>query len=94
MLTLSQQPIRNIHMRILRKPEVKHAAGWRSDASVSSAVNSGLLTKPIQISPRAVGWPDFEIEAITAAQIAGKTEADIRDLVTRLHSKRQELATA
>lgn len=81
-------------MSILRKPEVKAEAGWRSDASVSSAVKAGLLTKPIQLGPRSVGWPDYEVKSITAARIAGKTDADIRALVERLHAQRHELATA
>ena len=81
-------------MSILRKPEVKAETGWRSDASVSSAVRAGLLTKPIQLGPRSVGWPDYEVKAINVARIAGKSDADIRALVTRLHAKRQELVTA
>jgi len=81
-------------MRILRKPEVKHAAGWRSDASVSAAVKNGLLTSPIQLGPRSVGWPDYEVDAITTARISGRSESDIRALVTRLHAQRQELAVA
>lgn len=81
-------------MRILRKPEVKSAFGWRSDASVANAVRDGLLTKQISIGPRSVGWPDFEIDAINAARIAGKSEADIKALVIRLHAKRSELVAA
>ena len=81
-------------MSILRKTEVKAEAGWRSDSSVSSAVRAGLLTKPVQVGQRAVGWPDYEVKAITTARIAGKTDADIRALVTRLHTQRAELAMA
>lgn len=81
-------------MSILRKPEVKAEAGWRSDASVSNAIRAGLLTKPIQIGPRSVGWPDYEVKAITTARIAGKTDADIRALVAKLHTQRTELAMA
>ena len=79
-------------MSILRKPEVKAESGWRSDASVSSAVRAGLLTKPVQLGPRSVGWPDYEVKAITTARIAGKSDADIRALVAKLHTKRTELA--
>ena len=81
-------------MKILRKPEVKSASGWRSDASVANAVRDGLLTKPVALGPRSVGWPDFEIDAINAARIAGKSDADIKALVIRLHAKRSELVTA
>lgn len=79
-------------MKILRKPEVKLASGWRSDASVANAVRDGLLTKPVPLGPRAVGWPDFEIDAINLARVAGKTDNEIKALVTRLHSKRAQLA--
>ena len=78
-------------MSILRKPEVKAEFGMRSDASVSSAVRTGLLTRPIFLSQRAVGWPDFEIKAITEARIAGIPEDGIRALVNRLHAERTEL---
>lgn len=79
-------------MSILRKPELKAETGWRSDASVSSAVRAGLLTKPVQLGPRSVGWPDYEVKAINAARIAGKTDAEIKTLVNRLHAKREQLA--
>lgn len=81
-------------MSILRKPEVKAEAGWRSDTSVSRAVRSGLLTKPIQLGPRSVGWPDYEVQAITTARIAGQSDDDIRRLVDRLHAKRGELVVS
>ncbi|MCF8169201.1 MAG: AlpA family phage regulatory protein [Rhodoferax sp.] len=80
-------------MPILRKPEVKLESGWRSDSSITSNVRAGTLTKPIQLGPRSVGWPDYEIKAITAARIAGKSDDQIRALVNSLHAKRQELAS-
>lgn len=78
-------------MSILRKPGVKAETGWRSDASVSKAVRDGLLTKSVKISPRSVGWPSEEVQAINAARIAGKSDADIKALVNRLHAKREQL---
>ena len=81
-------------MKILRKPDVKAASGWRSDASVSNAVRDGLLTKPVQLGPRSVGWPDFEIDEINLARVAGKSDAEIKALVIRLHAKRSELVAA
>lgn len=78
-------------MSILRKPEVKAETGWRSDASVSKAVRDGFLTKPVHLGPRSVGWPSEEVQAINAARIAGKSVADIKALVNRLHAKREQL---
>lgn len=80
-------------MSILRMPAVKAETGHRSHASIYNAIRVGLFTKPVPIGQRSVGWPIEEIKAINAARIAGKTEAEIRELVQRLHAKRIELAT-
>ena len=80
-------------MSILRMSEVKAETGHRSHASIYNAVREGLFTRGIAIGQRAKGWPDYEVSQINAACIAGKTEAEIRELVTRLHAKRLELAT-
>jgi prophage regulatory protein len=81
-------------MSIWRMPAVKADMGHRSHASIYNAINAGLFTKPVRIGQRSVGWPSDEVKAINAARIAGKTETEIRELVTRLHAKRAELATA
>jgi prophage regulatory protein len=47
----------------------------------------------VAIGERAVGWPNCEVQAINAARIAGKTEAEIRELVARLHAKRASMVT-
>lgn len=81
-------------MSMFRKPEVKDALGHRSDASISTSVLKGTLTKPVALGPRSVGWPDYEVKAIVAARIAGKSDDDIKALVTRLHAKRAELVVS
>lgn len=78
-------------MVILRLPEVKRAQGHRSDASVYNLIRDGLFTTGVAIGQRAKGWPDYEVEAINAARVAGKSDADIRELVNRLHANRAEL---
>ena len=81
-------------MAILRMSEVKAETGHRSHASIYSAIKAGLFTSGVAIGQRSKGWPKIEVDAINAARIAGKTEAEIRELVQRLHAKRTELATA
>jgi len=81
-------------MSIIRLPAVKAETGHKSHASIYNAIKIGLFTKPVQIGQRSVGWPFDEVKAINAARIAGQTEAEIRELVTRLHVKRLTLATA
>jgi prophage regulatory protein len=79
-------------MSILRMPAVKLETGHKSHASIYEAIKVGLFTKPVPIGQRSVGWPDYEVVAINAARIAGKSETEIRELVNRLHAKRSELA--
>ena len=81
-------------MQILRMPAVKGRAGHRSDASIYNAIRDGLFTTGVAIGQRAKGWPDYEVDALISARIAGKSDAEIRELVKRLHAKRAELANA
>ena len=78
---------------ILRIPATKKQSGY-SRSTIYLRIAQGLWTKPVSLGPRAVGWPANEIEALNAARISGKTDADIRGLVESLHSKRKELMAA
>ena len=81
-------------MSILRMPAVKVEMGHKSHASIYTFIKAGLFTKPVPIGQRSVGWPDYEVKAINAARIAGKSETEIKELVNRLHAKRTELVMA
>jgi prophage regulatory protein len=79
-------------MSILRMPAVKAETGHRSHASIYNAIRSGLFTTGVAIGQRSKGWPSEEVRAINAARIAGQSDAQIKELVNRLHAKRAELA--
>ena len=79
-------------MGILRMPAVKAETGHRSHASIYNAIKAGLFTSGVAIGQRSKGWPENEVTAINQARIAGKSDAEIRELVKRLHAKRLELA--
>ena len=81
-------------MAIWRIETCKAEAGYRSNASIYNLIREGLWTKPVSIGQRSVGWPDDEVRALCAARIAGKTDDEIRELVSRLHAKRTELLAA
>lgn len=81
-------------MAIFRMAAVKAETGHRSHASIYTAIKAGLFTKAVPIGERSVGWPDYEVMAINRARIAGQTDDQIKDLVTRLHAKRIELVQA
>lgn len=75
-------------MPIWRLPAIKAEMGWRSDASPYNAIKEGLFTTGVAIGQRARGWPDYEVKAIAAARIAGKSDGEIRELVKALHARR------
>lgn len=50
----------------------------------------GVWPPPISLGGRAVGWLRREIDAVVAARIAGKSDDDIRALVTRLVAARKQ----
>ena len=52
-------------------------------------IAGGLMSKPVKLGVRAVGWPAAEVQAITAARIAGKSADEIRTLVAKLHAARK-----
>ncbi len=73
---------------ILRLPAVLSARG-RSRSGHYEEIKAGLFTAPVKISARSVGWPASEVAAINQARIAGASEDEIRELVTRLHAARK-----
>ena len=76
---------------ILRIPTVKIRSGY-SRPTIYLRISQGLWTSPVSLGPRAVGWPDYECDSLTAARISGKTDAEIRDLVLKLESARKTAA--
>jgi prophage regulatory protein len=72
---------------LLRLPNVMGATGL-SRTGVYSYVGKGLLPKAVKIGERASAWPEDEIAAVNAARIAGKSEAEIRELVATLERER------
>ena len=78
---------------ILRLPATKSQSGY-SRSTIYLRITQGMWTKPVSLGPRAVGWPSNEIEALNAARISGKTDAQIRELVQYLHTRRKELMAA
>lgn len=81
-------------MALWRLEKCKTEVGYRSNASIYNLIREGLWTKPVLIGQRAVGWPDYEVQAICSARIASKTDAEIRELVCVLHLKRSGLLAA
>ena len=72
---------------LLRRPRVEQASGL-CRSTLYARIATGLYTTPVRLGPRAVAWPSSEVQAINAARIAGRSDADIRALVTQLEAAR------
>ena len=53
---------------------------------------AGLFVRPIAIGRRATATPDYEVDALIAARISGKTDDEIRQLVRSLEAARKAVA--
>lgn len=72
---------------ILRLPSVKAESGY-SRSTLYLRMAQGLWPKPVSLGARAVGWPASEVEALNSARVAGKSDIEIRALVTALEARR------
>ena len=76
---------------ILRLPAVLADTGL-SRSTIYLRIAQGVFTHPVSLGARAVGWPAQEVTAINAARIAGKSEAEMRELVRELEHARKAVA--
>jgi prophage regulatory protein len=81
----------NMTHTILRLPAVKAATGL-SRSTLYLRIGQGAFTHPVSLGGRAVGWPAHEVAALNAARIAGKPDAEIRELVATLEAARKAVA--
>ena len=57
-------------------------------STIYDHIEKGLFGRPIKLGERISGWLESECVAIMSARIAGKSEADIKTLVTDLQNQR------
>lgn len=76
---------------ILRLPAVRERSGL-SRSTIYQRIIDGLWPKPVNLGPRAVGWPASELDALNNARIAGSTDSEIRALVVKLEAARKAAA--
>lgn len=61
----------------------------RSRSSHFRDIKNGLCTTSIKVGPNSAVWLRNELETLRSAVIAGKSEDEIRLLVSELHDARQ-----
>lgn len=72
----------------LRIPVVLKRRGVSRSAHYAD-IKAGLFPKPVAIGLRAVAHPDYEVDALNAATIAGRPDDEIHALVLRLEAARK-----
>jgi len=78
---------------LLRIPHVIKRRG-RSRSQLYSDIQSGLMTPPVRVGLNISVWPDYEIQQINAAEIAGSTRDEIKALVKQLIEQRVSMKPA
>ena len=78
-------------LKIVRKPEVLALLSL-SETSLHRQVKSGTFPPSFSLGCRAVGWYEHELNAVIKARAAGKSEDEIKSLVTELVAARKQAA--
>lgn len=81
----------NKPLRILRIKEVLFLRGLPK-ATFYEQVKNKLMTPPVSLGLRSVGWPEHEVDEINRALISGASMEQIKQLVCELTAQRQQLA--
>lgn len=82
---------RPIHSGVTMLPP---AVVWKRRGKKRSShykdIQTGLFIEPVEISERSRATPDYEVDTLIAACIAGKSDEEIRALVRELRAARKE----
>ncbi len=74
--------------RILISAKAAQSASGVRQTQWYEWLNSGLMVAPVPIGVRQKRYPENEVQAVINARIAGRSEDQIRQLVSKLHADR------
>lgn len=83
---ISNQPI-----SLIRRKQLEQRMGI-GRSTIYLRISQSLITSPVSLGANSVGWPLHEIDAIIAARVAGKSDDEIRLLVSELETARKLVA--
>lgn len=75
-------------LAIIRRKQLEQRMGI-GRSTIYLRINQSLITSPVSLGANSVGWPEHEIDAILAARIAGKSDDEIKALVSELEAARK-----
>lgn len=77
--------------KLVRRKYVLSITGW-SKSTLYNRINSGEFPPSISIGSRAVGFVESEVDEVITAMIQGKSQQQLRDLVSSIINNRQQAA--
>jgi len=78
-------------LELVRRPGLKPYYP-KSRAQTYADIAHGVFPPPIKFSRKCSAWLVYEVEAIAAARIAGKSDDEVRELVQQLVAMRKQAA--
>ena len=79
---------------ILRRlPDVLAQYG-KGRSALYEDISQSLFPPPVKLGARAAAWPQHEVDAVLAARVAGRGEAELRALVRGLVDQRRTFPAA
>lgn len=75
-------------LNLLRQPVVSQVTGM-ARPTLYEAMAEGLFPRPIKLGPKFAAWPEFEVRAVIAARIQGKSKDEVKALVSELTEARK-----
>jgi prophage regulatory protein len=88
-LPICNEPVSSpqLLIHLLRIAGVSNATGF-SRSLIYERIAKGLFPHPLRTGARLALWPSHEIAALNRAIVAGKSDQEIRMLVTQLEAAR------
>jgi prophage regulatory protein len=74
---------------ILRRRDVSALTG-KARSTLYADISRGIFPPPVALGAKSVGWPASEVYTINAARVAGKSDAEIKQLVADLVARRKD----
>ena len=79
-----------INLRIERRQDVLNKVKF-SRSTLYSRIQQGLFVPPVSLGRRSVGWLEHETDMVLRGLVSGKTDLEIKELVSEVIALRANL---
>ena len=79
--------------KLIKLPDVEALSGLRC-SKIYGSIRAKTFPPPVKLTARSSAWVEDEILTLNAARIAGKSDAEIREIVANLVIARAQILPA